>query len=436
MAIRIFPRSHSSLCTMPHFIPHRTLPLLLLACILPSWSHGQATDDRTIADLVRERCPSADILRIERSGSGLVEVEYLCGAELVEAGIHNGRVSYEEREVSPEADVMERIDRALAKQYAGWSLDEIALVTTADTSFLKVEVLQDGVEQNLYFTTTGRKYKPVDLLASDKWTLATLHGLELPRLGYDLLDPDTVFEMPDLLREISGIALDDEGRVLCVQDELGAVFTYDLSEGRITDVLRFTDIGDFEDIAVHGDTITVLRSDGHLVHLDRRRRIRINAQMPALASLNQEGLFLDPSTGDHVIVSKDAPVTGSADERQVQRIGRDGNVTVQRVLSNAAVSQALARDLPTLATGGVLFQPSAAEIHPVTKALYVLSASDRLLVVLHGGTIKVHPLPSEIFFKPEGLAFLPNGDMLISSEGDKKGIAKGSIMRFRYAAGK
>ncbi len=421
---------------MPNTLLHRAILLLLLASCLPSPGHGQTSDDRALANLVRERCPGADILRIERSGSGLVEVEYLCGTELVEAGIHNGRVSYEEREVRPDAAVMERIDKTLAKQYAGWSLDEVALVTTADTSFLKVEVLQDGVEQNLYFTTTGRKYKPSALLASDKWTLATLHGLAMPKFGYDLLDPDTVYEMPDLLREISGIALDAEGRVLCVQDELGAVFTYDLREGRITDVLRFTDIGDFEDITVQGDTITVLRSDGHLVRLDRRRRTLINAQMPALASLNQEGLYLDPATGDHLIVSKDAPVTGSADERQVQRIGRDGRVKVQRTLSNAAVSQALARDLPTLAASGVLFQPSAAEIHPVTKALYVLSASDRLLVVLQGETITVHPLPAEIFYKPEGLAFLPNGDMLISSEGDKKGIAKGSIMRFRYAAGK
>ncbi|WKZ64937.1 MAG: hypothetical protein QY325_09200 [Flavobacteriales bacterium] len=413
---------------------HQLLAGCFLAFGLSVPSMAQVTDDRGIADLVREQCPAADILSIERSGSGLVEVEYLCGAELVEAGISNGRVTYLEREVRPDAAVMERIEKAIAKHHAGWALDEIGLVAAVDTSFLKVEIMLDGVEQNLYFTTTGRKYKPTALLVSDKWSLFSLRGQDLPRLGYDLLDPDTVHELPDLLREVSGIAMADDGSVLCVQDELGAVFTYDLRDGRITDVLRFTDVGDFEDIAVHGDTIVVLRSDGHLVYLDRRGRTVIHEQMPALASLNQEGLYLDAATGEAHIVSKDAPVTGPAEDRQVQRIGRNGRVQVVRTLSSAGVAQALARISPAMAGPGLHFQPSAAGIHPITQALYVLSASDRLLVVFDGTETAVHPLPAEVYFKPEGLAFLTNGDLLISSEGDKKGMAKGCIMRFAYNA--
>ncbi len=37
------------------------------------------------------------------------------------------------------------------------------------------------------------------------------------------------------------------------------------------------------------------------------------------------------------------------------------------------------------------------------------------------------PLPADIYYKPEGLSFYENGDLLVSSEGDKKGFIKGTI---------
>lgn len=413
----------------------RLRPALSALLLLPMATalRAQPTeDDRAISVLVRERCPSADILRIERSPSGLIEAEYLCGTEVLEAGILNGRVVYEERQVRPAEEVMERIRAKAAKQYPDWLIDEVNLVTTADTAFLKVELMLDGVEQNLFFTTAGRAFKPSALLVSDKWTLAELRALEPPGLGYDLLRPDTVHELPPLLREVSGIAVADARTVLCVQDELGAVFTYDLADDRITDLIRFTDLGDFEDIALHGDRISVLRSDGWVADLDRRSRAIIRERMPALPSLNHEGLYIDARTGDRMIVSKEAPLAGPPDARQVHRLRDDGRAELHRTLSAKAVTEALAARYPSLARHGVRFQPSAAEVHPLTGQLYVLSASDRLLVAYDGDAPRVAPLPAELFYKPEGLAFLPNGDLLISSEGDKKGLVKPSILRFGY----
>ena len=45
---------------------------------------------------------------------------------------------------------------------------------------------------------------------------------------------------------------------------------------------------------------------------------------------------------------------------------------------------------------------------------------------------RIIPLPAADFYKPEGLAFLPNGDLLISSEGDKKGLVQASVLRFAW----
>jgi hypothetical protein len=44
--------------------------------------------------------------------------------------------------------------------------------------------------------------------------------------------------------------------------------------------------------------------------------------------------------------------------------------------------------------------------------------------------INVFPLPSELYYKPEGLAFTPNGDLYLSSEGIKNGYIDGQIYFF------
>lgn len=48
-------------------------------------------------------------------------------------------------------------------------MDEISKIITPDTSFLKVEIIKEGIEQNVYFSLDGKwlKLKPVDV--SQKW---------------------------------------------------------------------------------------------------------------------------------------------------------------------------------------------------------------------------------------------------------------------------
>src|SRR5690606_8623279 len=91
-----------------------------------------------------------------------------------------------------------------------------------------------------------------------------------------------------------------------------------------------------------------------------------------------------------------------------------------------------ARNYPTLAQRSVRFSPSATAVHPITGHLYVLSASDRLLAIYSEELLHVLPLPASHYYKPEGLAFHSNGDLLISNEGDKKGLVPANVMRFGY----
>ena len=407
-----------------------TAGISLLAVLAVTPVASSAQDDRGYARMVHERCPGADILKVQHTEFDLVEVEYLCNGKEMEAGFRNGHLVYEEQEAELDAVVLSTIQRSLEKKYPGWLLDEISLITAKDTAFLKAEVMLDGVEHNVFYTTTGRKFRPDVYFATNKWTLADLASADLPDIGYDLLAPDSTYDLPDVLREVSGIAIGGPSTVLCVQDELGVVFEYDLINEAISGMLRFTDIGDFEDVALHGNVITVLRSDGKLYQLDRYSGRVLDERLYPLPSLNYEGI--EQVGEDILLIGKEAPIAGPATTRLIHRMRTDHAPALWRTIGTEEVAQLFATAYPQLAHHGLQVHPSALAIPPRTGELYVLSASDRLLAI-YGETLRaVVPLPAERFYKPEGLDFFPNGDLLISSEGDKKGLMPGTIMRFSY----
>ncbi|MBN1596770.1 MAG: hypothetical protein JW894_00605, partial [Bacteroidales bacterium] len=70
-------------------------------------------------------------------------------------------------------------------------------------------------------------------------------------------------------------------------------------------------------------------------------------------------------------------------------------------------------------------------IHPVTKELFLLSATDHLLFVFNmkGKILHIVQLDHDLFYQPEGLTFFDNGDMLISNEGQD---LEPTLLRFIY----
>src|SRR5690606_25582492 len=75
--------------------------------------------------------------------------------------------------------------------------------------------------------------------------------------------------------------------------------------------------------------------------------------------------------------------------------------------------------------------PSARAVHPVTGHVVVLSSAREVLVALapDGTVADVWDWTEAGFEQPEGLAFLPNGDLFIASEGDERAPV---LTRFAY----
>lgn len=376
--------------------------------------------------LIRQQCDKPDIVEVDYTEDGYIEVEYMCNNQRYELGIFNNQIIYTETQAIESQIPYDKIYRKLEKKYQGWIIDEISEVSANDTTFLKVEVIKDGIEQNLYFTKDGKWFKIKTMIHNDI-AVNTIKDTIIKVSGYNFHSPDSIYDMPDLLNEISGIAIKNNNSVYCIQDEIGAIFEFNFSDNDITDIHRFTDIGDFEDITINNNTAYILRSDGNLFKYNLKNG-HIEQQMLMLNSLNVEGIFY--KNGYLYLASKDALVNKNPNLRHIYKFKDSGKGSPLLFLEiNIDEINAYLNKIPELKGRSFQFNPSAVAIHPITNQTFILSATDRLLVVYNDKKLDyATPLTADIYYKPEGLSFFSNGDLLISSEGDKRGMIKGNIV--------
>ena len=267
--------------------------------------------------------------------------------------------------------------------------------------------------------------------------------------GYNFKSPDAAIVLPDLLHEISGITFLDSNTLVCVQDENGILFFYDLTRKGVINQKNFSGKGDYEGIARVMDTIYVLRSDGKLFEIadfksDNPTVISFDTGIP---SKDNEGLCFDQELNRLLIACKEKTGKGdlSKDSRYIfgfdlsskkltgepvftfdvdrlKEFAKANNLELP--LKNAKKGLAVEPDLK--------FHTSGIAIHPLTGRIYLLSADDHLLFIFDksgivGQIIRLNPA---LFYQPEGITFLENGDMLISTEGAGRGPA--GLIRYNY----
>jgi len=265
-------------------------------------------------------------------------------------------------------------------------------------------------------------------------------NISVSSIGYDLSRPNQTIPLPAVLKEVSGITLINPSTVACVQDENGMIFIIDLVKGEMSSYFSFHSNGDYEGIAMAGNAIYVLRSDGELFQVlkDGSSGSLKKIFSVGIPPLDNEGLCYDRKNNRLLIVSKNNPGKGSESKGKHPVYGFDLNqeVLFEEPVFNFDIAEikkfAADKDIkPSEGDGKIGFRPSAIGIHPLTNKLFVLSALERTLYVfnMNGAIEYIEKLNPELFNMPEGITFLPNGDMLISNEGR---INPPTILRFNY----
>ena len=238
-------------------------------------------------------------------------------------------------------------------------------------------------------------------------------------MPYRLDAPVATFTLPEDLLEISGITLLPDGSIGAVQDEVGTIYVISPTSGEVIATRSFGEAGDYEDIALAGERLFVLRADGDLIEISGWSGDSLAASTfeSGLRPRNDpEGLTFSSEQNRLLIACKGHP-GGDLDEDEVRTVYAYDLVT--RTLIEEPVLTMMRDTVDAVVDGGGKFAPSAVDLNPLTEEVYVVSSDLRALVAYApDGTIRAaRRLPKDLFEQPEGLLFLPNGDMLISSEG-------------------
>ncbi len=268
--------------------------------------------------------------------------------------------------------------------------------------------------------------------------------------GYNLSNPDESYVLPDILQEVSGLTSLDSVTFACIQDENGILFIYDLVHNEITKQYTFNIDGDYEGIARVDSTIYVLRSDGTLFEISDYQSpdFILTSYFTGIPANNNEGLCYDPDNNRLLIACKGKPGKGSEfkDKRLIYGFDLATKVLTTEPVFDfnlQTIKQFAMRNEVDMLTKTkkkkkqkitepvIRFMTSAIAVHPVTKKLYLLSASDHLFFIfnMNGDIEHIEQLNPEIFNKAEGITFVENYDLLITNEGQDK---KPTLLRFVY----
>jgi uncharacterized protein YjiK len=266
--------------------------------------------------------------------------------------------------------------------------------------------------------------------------------------GYDLTSPNAVCTLPAVLREISALAYVDPATLVCIEDELGILYTYNPETSLITTQRTFSAEGDYEGIARVAQTMYVLRSDGRLFEVAdySSEAPQVRFYDTGVPSKDNEGLCYDEARHRLLIAAKSK--SGKKAELKDKRMIYEFDLKTMRLREEpvftldpqeiTAFAQHAGIALPqqkktkkggTGAPPAVELRPSAIGVHPITGQLYLLSAASHLLLVLTmDGTIQdIEVLDPKRFNKAEGITFTGEGDLFISNEGED---GPATILRF------
>jgi uncharacterized protein YjiK len=246
--------------------------------------------------------------------------------------------------------------------------------------------------------------------------------------------PTWTVTLPAELKEISGIAFTKDGRLFAHGDERAIVWELDPRSGRVLKSFALassqkgkgkkkaaqsgTVAGDFEDIAIVGDRFFLVTSTGTLYEFREGAdgaRVPYTEHRTGLAGTCEiEGMAYDATGRALLLLCKENLPKKSAPKAVVVRAWSLAEGGLE-----AAPRLAVGYGAFAAATGANAFHGSALAFVPGGRSLLLIAGPQRAFAELtpDGQVAAAGVLERSINPQPEGLAFAPDGMLLISNEG-------------------
>src|SRR6476469_4482821 len=243
--------------------------------------------------------------------------------------------------------------------------------------------------------------------------------------GYDLKHPSQSWELPEQLKEISGIVKLGGDSLLAIEDLHASLYFLKLqnSSAGIVANLPFAenekDKFDIEDVAMIGDTIYALWSHAAVFKIwNWRSKIQSKEYSTFLDKKdNTEGLAYDPVSGDLLIACKKE--SGDEDEKKTTRAVYEFDVK-KAELKPGPFLLVEKNDFKKFVADKVEFFPSGIAVQPSTHDIYIISTKGNKCIACYNrsGQLKSFEyLDKELLPQPEGICFDAAANLYISTEG-------------------
>jgi uncharacterized protein YjiK len=275
---------------------------------------------------------------------------------------------------------------------------------------------------------------------ADTSVVANVSGGAGASSASDLLDigaPLARWELPGTLGEISGLALLPEGRLLAHDDERARIAVIDPRIGVVQKEFYVGDRGtkgDFEGIAVVGDTIYLMTSRGVLFAF---REGDDHGSVPYVMHDTKlgkecefEGLVHDPTTHELVMPCKHLGDARLKDNLVLYRLALPLSKSSTITRLTIPIEQLRA----THPWKGL--HPSDITRDPVTGHYVLVAAAERALIEItpDGGVVRAVPLPDG-HEQTEGVAITTDSVLIISDEA-RAHAASITLYRWPTASGR
>ena len=263
-----------------------------------------------------------------------------------------------------------------------------------------------------------------DRLASTSSPDTTL-GDHLTLASYDLEKPARRFKLSKQWREISGLTMLAENRILAHDDERGVVVEIGYRDGSIVKAFALGDLrnpvaDDFEGIAAAAGRLYLVSSAGRLYEFGEgtdQETVLYNLYTTGIGRDHEiEGLAYDPDQRVLLLVSKNPTNPEQAGLVAIYRwslatkqLVEDGRI----LIPTDAFSRRIDRKQ---------FQPSGIERHPVSGNYFVVAARQCAIAEItpQGQVLAVAALAAGRHPQAEGIAFAPDNTLIVSDEGANK----------------
>lgn len=254
---------------------------------------------------------------------------------------------------------------------------------------------------------------------------------------YDFANPK-VLNLPAELDEISGIAYyPKDTSVFAIIDEDGILFKVPLKNPTAFRQWKFDKKRDFEDLVLVDSTFYVLVSNGDIVTINfngnKLENFKTNYSDEKKDVTEFETLYKLPDSNLLVMVCKSCE---QDNKKSLSTFSYAYNKDSIGIYDNY---KALNME-PVMEKTGVEkhLKPSAGAVNPVNGDFYLLSSIQKTLVIFApDGTFKaLYKLNPALYKQPEGIAFTPEGDLIISNEFAQEGFATLLLMKNKKKEGK